>query len=463
MNEDLQTSQPGPLPFEPKLRLTREERTELAAQYAPILVLFPEQFDLGRPHGAEPNSAQMRGDYHPRPVDIVLDHAYLYPGLRGNLKHPRRLLRLNQAHPVVRHLPDFLRRHFPEPEPNARERLPEIVREDADIALASVLDLLGIGRDRTAAQRAWEHYGEILEDAPAGKYRPCIYARVLQGDEVVDWTLLDRLRWYSQLLATVDDIVRETAGPFAYIADEIESFLEDVEESVEEFVSGVPRLVGNPRDVAVQYWFLYYYNDWHNRHEVDWEGITIILRGADGRQVTPDTLRPEIAGYATHVSGRRRPWSTVEKNGSRPVVYCARGSHASYFGGRENGYAAGVPISIKIPWINVHVKLQVRRGDLGYRDWVADPSQQPASTARLSPGDDYDVHLLPNLDPRRRRFSEDDLQTLSWLIYPGLWGDRPLFSIGGSGPHGPLWQGVKSDNPFEWVRRECAADDTYSP
>lgn len=145
------------------------------------------------------------------------------------------------THLLIRHLPEFIRRHFPEPKPDAKEELTKIVHGDADIALASVLDLVGIGRDRTAAQRAWEHYFDIINS------------------------------------------------------------------------------------------------------------------------------------------------------------------------------------------------------------------------------DDYDVQLLPNLDPRRRRFTEEDIETLSWLIYPGLWGDRPLFSIGGSGPKGPLWQGLKSDNPFEWVRRVCVADDMYSP
>ncbi|MFQ5854188.1 MAG: hypothetical protein ACE5LU_00890 [Anaerolineae bacterium] len=448
---------------EPKTRLSSDERRLLAHTYAPILVLFPERRDLGRPHGGRQNPRRIRGDYHPRNVDIVLDHAYLYPGFRGNLKYPRRLLRFNQAHPWIRPLPEFLRRLFPEPEPNAKDELPKIVRGDADIALASVLDLVGIGRDRTAAQRAWEHYFDILDRAEDDRYRSRVYARAIQGDEVIEWTLLDRLRWYSELLATVDEIIRQTPEPFPQIANEIEAFLEEVEESIEEFVTGLKMVDGDPRDVAVQYWFLYYYNDWHNRHEVDWEGITIILKGDPDGAVTPANLSPEIVGYASHVSGRRRPWTNVETESSHPIVYCARGSHASYFGCREDGYAAGLPISVKIPWINVSITTQVSRGDLGYRDWVANSSDHPEGAARLYPGGDYDVQLLPNLDPRRRRFTEEDIDTLYWLMYPGLWGDRPLFSIGGSGPQGPLWQGLKSDNPFEWVRRKCVADDMYSP
>lgn len=463
MVEAMRTDTSQQMLDEPKTRLTHDERRQLAERYAPVLVLFPEQQNLGYPHGGRHDAPQVRGDYHPRPVDVVLDHAYLYPGFRGNLHHPRRLMRFNQAHPLIRHLPDFVRRRFPEPESNAQAELPKIVRGDANIARASVLDLVGIGRDRTAAQRAWERYFEVLETAGDDRYRPRVYARIMQGDEVIEWTLLDRLRWYSQLLDITDTIIRQTPEPFARIADEIEAFLEDVEESVEEFVTGLRAVDGDPRDVAVQYWFLYYYNDWHNRHEVDWEGITVILRGDHDVPVAPAHLSPEIVGYSSHVSGRRRPWLTVETDEDHPVVYCARGSHASYFGYRDDGYAAGVPFSMKIPWINMSVKFQIRRGGLGYRDWVANPSTNPAGAAKLRPKDDYDVQLLPNLDPRRRRFTEEDIETLSWLVYPGLWGDRPLFSVGGSGPHGPLWQGLKSDNPFEWVRRECTADDVYSP
>lgn len=446
-----------------KTRLTEGERRQLAEQYAPILILFPERRELGRPRGSSRASCEVRGDYHPRPVDVVLDHAYLYPGFRGNLKNPHRLLHFDQGHPWIRHLPEFIRRRFPEPRPNAREELPRIMREDPDIALASVLDLVGVGRGRTAAERAWERYFDILASNADDRYHPRIYARVIQGDEVIEWSLLDRLRWYSQLWVAVDEIIRQITGPFAQIADEIEDFLKGTEASVDEFI-GRPKVVeGNPHDVAVQYWFLYYYNDWHNRHEVDWEGITIILRSHPNAPVTPATLSPMVAGYASHGGGRRRPWEAIETEGTHPIVYCARGSHASYFSYRPDGHVAGLPFSMKIPWLNINIRSQIRLGGLGYRDWVADPSKGPDGAARLSPHTDYDIQLLPNLDPRRLRLSQEDIETLAWLIYPGLWGDRPLLSIGGSGPHGPLWHGLKSDNPFEWVRRECPADDEYSP
>ena len=46
---------------------------------------------------------------------------------------------------------------------------------------------------------------------------------------------------------------------------------------------------------------------------------------------TTQAGQPDIAIYAQHRYGEVRPWDKVEKLGDRPVVYVARGSHASYF------------------------------------------------------------------------------------------------------------------------------------
>jgi hypothetical protein len=89
------------------------------------------------------------------------------------------------------------------------------------------------------------------------------------------------------------------------------------------------------RSVAVdgrlwlQYWLWYFYNDYQlalgvGTHEGDWELVQLRLH-----EGTPD-----IAVYAQHRHGEKRAWSDVEKLASdpdRPVVYVARGSHASYF------------------------------------------------------------------------------------------------------------------------------------
>jgi NTE family protein len=80
----------------------------------------------------------------------------------------------------------------------------------------------------------------------------------------------------------------------------------------------------------LQYWFFYYFNDKAfagiGLHEGDWEMIQLRLRRGD---------TPEAATYAQHKRGQRAAWSDVEQadteDGRVPVVYSARGSHASYF------------------------------------------------------------------------------------------------------------------------------------
>ena len=79
----------------------------------------------------------------------------------------------------------------------------------------------------------------------------------------------------------------------------------------------------------LQYWFFYFYNDYNlalgiGLHEGDWEMIQ--LRIHDGA--------PDLAVYAQHRQAEKRPWAQVGKvpgDPNRPMVYVARGSHASYF------------------------------------------------------------------------------------------------------------------------------------
>jgi hypothetical protein len=81
----------------------------------------------------------------------------------------------------------------------------------------------------------------------------------------------------------------------------------------------------------LSYWFFYFYNDYNlvgpllpaGLHEGDWEMIQLRL---------DEQLRaPELAVYAQHAAAEARPWQKVQRVGDQPVVYPARGSHASYF------------------------------------------------------------------------------------------------------------------------------------
>jgi hypothetical protein len=80
--------------------------------------------------------------------------------------------------------------------------------------------------------------------------------------------------------------------------------------------------------VWLQYWLWYFYNDYQlsfavGTHEGDWEMVQYRMDDAGGH--------PDIGVYAQHRYGEMRPWEEIERVGERPVVYVARGSHASYF------------------------------------------------------------------------------------------------------------------------------------
>jgi hypothetical protein len=75
-------------------------------------------------------------------------------------------------------------------------------------------------------------------------------------------------------------------------------------------------------DIAVQYWFLYLFNNFENQHEADWEQITIRL---DGER------KPIEAFYSSHESGQTELWQDTRKIGEHAIVYAAGGSHANYF------------------------------------------------------------------------------------------------------------------------------------
>jgi Vacuolar protein sorting-associated protein 62 len=86
---------------------------------------------------------------------------------------------------------------------------------------------------------------------------------------------------------------------------------------------------------ALQYWFLYYTNDYFNQttatkatlsdlHEGDWEMVEVAL-GTTGQ--------PLWMAYSEHASGARRAWSSVPRypgSPNTPMVWSAFGSHANY-------------------------------------------------------------------------------------------------------------------------------------
>jgi hypothetical protein len=135
----------------------------------------------------------------------------------------------------------------------------------------------------------------------------------------------------------------------------------------------------------LQYWFFYFYNDFNlvgsfigaGRHEGDWEMIQLRLGEGD---------TPDYAVYAQHRHAGVRHWQQVERlpGSQRPVVYVARGSHASYFEPGPHGTGA---------WI----------------DW-ADGGRPRESDSKLE--------IVREGEPQ-----------WEWLRWPGHWGDTKPTSI----------------------------------
>jgi hypothetical protein len=71
--------------------------------------------------------------------------------------------------------------------------------------------------------------------------------------------------------------------------------------------------------IAIEYWFLYLYNDFVDRHEADWEGVTVVV----------DDGAPLGASFSQHQGRTWSAWPATVPD-DHPVVYVAAGSHANY-------------------------------------------------------------------------------------------------------------------------------------
>lgn len=142
----------------------------------------------------------------------------------------------------------------------------------------------------------------------------------------------------------------------------------------------------------LQYWFFYYLADRGllglERREGDWEMVQLRL-AADGG--------PEAATFARHGGGERLRWDQVElaltEEGQAPVVYPARGSHAS----------------------------------------LARPGSYPAPVVA-----DHNDGLGPRVRPRLETIADDGP---GWVLWPGRWGaTRRREHFEADSPRGPRRQ-----------------------
>lgn len=150
--------------------------------------------------------------------------------------------------------------------------------------------------------------------------------------------------------------------------------------------------------IYLQYWFYWYFNDWNNKHESDWEGITLQFDASTIDEAL--ATEPLAVGYSQHEGGERAGWDDdkLTREGDHPVVFSSARSHASYFG--EAVYLG-------------------RGASEGFGcDTTTGPSD------RVVPK----VVVLPDS-------VDDPNDPLAWLAFNGRWGERQ----GGpfNGPTGP--------------------------
>ncbi len=156
---------------------------------------------------------------------------------------------------------------------------------------------------------------------------------------------------------------------------------------------------GRPGMLAVQYWLFWYHNPAKNDHEGDWEFVQLLFDVGTVEEAL--ATEPVSVGYAQHVGGERSDWDDrkLDKDGDRPVVYAAQGSHASYFG------------------------QALYLGRSGAEGFGCDNTDEPSR--RLDP----DVVLLPD------RVDDPDGE-FAWLAFQGRWGQREAgFFNGPTGPY----------------------------
>jgi hypothetical protein len=162
---------------------------------------------------------------------------------------------------------------------------------------------------------------------------------------------------------------------------------------------------------ALQYWFFWYFNQFNDLHEGDWEGMQLTFDAATPKEALSQQPREII--LFQHAGGERAAWddSKVEKEGSRPVVYPAAGSHATFYGPA------------------VYIENGQHGSGLG-----CDNTSEPLRELRLRPV------VLPDQAPAVGEFK--------WLSFNGHWGQREKGY--NNGPTGPTTKTVWNQ-PFSWM------------
>lgn len=174
--------------------------------------------------------------------------------------------------------------------------------------------------------------------------------------------------------------------------------------------SHVATQADRPGLLALQYWFFWYHNPSKNDHEGDWEFISLLFEADTAAEALAS--EPISVGYAQHEGGERADWDDpkLDREGVRPVVFPAVGSHASYF------------------------SQALYFGRSGAEGFGCDNTDGPSR--RLDPT----VVALPE------RVTDPD-DPLAWLSFQGRWGQRERAFF--NGPTGPYAKGRWTE-PVTW-------------
>ena len=101
---------------------------------------------------------------------------------------------------------------------------------------------------------------------------------------------------------------------------------------------------------AIEYWFLYLYNDFTDRHEADWEGVTVFVKNGS----------PIGSAYSQHQGRTWTAWPASATD-DHPVVYVAAGSHANY--PRPGSYRVRVCFTVSVKRCTTTTQRDNARGD----------------------------------------------------------------------------------------------------
>jgi hypothetical protein len=430
------------------------ERQTLLRRYAPVLVLFPELPDQAPyPDDGDPIYT-VRGSYHPRTVKLFLQQGRVRYTWSMLLRHPRLLLK---SRPLAEELaaaersvkPQAVERALSEQEYLNDPRYAGLTDSELHAAVRKRLVQIQLGKRIRGFDQPlphshnlsqWKNYFELLSATDPENKRSVIYGRLVQGRAPLE----------ANLHAT-EALLKQGPGHGPY----------DVSRT----------------RVALQYWFQYYYDDWANRHEGDWEGITVLLeldqetirqnRELGEAELLKDVVMHDV-GYAVHEDGYRRLWGDVQKTkDGHPIVYVARGSSASYFAWRLEGHPASARLGVVEKLLTLPGRLSGGRRLFGRRwdalysarftgrdpkntDWVAaDPL--PSDRLEGTPVDMFErwipetcrgVRRVPDFgatagyDDKTYHLETDDLFWLEMVQEYGVqWGENSLLP-GSQGPGG---------------------------